>query len=161
MVNHARFGPTQTLLAYPARYRWLLRLPLPSRFRRDMAFCAGWFLQTNTFASTARACATIRSLRTSWCAPFSRPPPRPAEILGEPVDSRWKVIAEKLHILQPDDHGIVPEFDGYAGETIKQADIRARLLPTWAGSPGENLFTKTWPTTAGVVIPTARLCPAR
>jgi trehalose/maltose hydrolase-like predicted phosphorylase len=52
-----------------------------------------------------------------------------AKILGEEADPLWKIAAERLHILKPDPEGLIPEFEGYAGETVKQADVILAFYP--------------------------------
>ncbi len=52
-----------------------------------------------------------------------------ATLLGEPSNAQWSAIGESLHLLGPDENGIVPEFAGYAGETVKQADVALAFYP--------------------------------
>jgi trehalose/maltose hydrolase-like predicted phosphorylase len=58
-----------------------------------------------------------------------------ASILDKPLDPRWKTVGENLCILGPDENGIVPEFKGYEGETIKQADVALAFYPLGLALP--------------------------
>jgi hypothetical protein len=51
-----------------------------------------------------------------------------AEWLGEKAPSRWREVADGLVILLPDANGVIPEYRGYTGHDIKQADL---ILAFW------------------------------
>ena len=48
-----------------------------------------------------------------------------ATVLGEPVPAAWTTVADGLTATMPFDrqNGIYQEFDGYAGDQVKQADV--------------------------------------
>jgi trehalose/maltose hydrolase-like predicted phosphorylase len=50
-----------------------------------------------------------------------------ATILGEPVDSKWVEVSEKLVIHT--ENGITQNYKGYKGQTIKQADVNLLAYP--------------------------------
>lgn len=50
-----------------------------------------------------------------------------AKILNFPIDSKWQEVADKIRILKKD--GITMEYDGYSGQTIKQADANLLAYP--------------------------------
>jgi trehalose/maltose hydrolase-like predicted phosphorylase len=54
---------------------------------------------------------------------------RAAEILGEPQPASWREIAEKIHVPYDPATGTHLEFDGYAGEITKQADVELLAFP--------------------------------
>lgn len=64
-----------------------------------------------------------------------------AHILGEPSEDLWREVSENLVTPGPDDQGIVPEFEGYAGETVKQADVALAFYPLGLDLP-ENIIRK-------------------
>ena len=47
---------------------------------------------------------------------------------SEPVEAKWKAVATSLRILQRED-GVTDEFEGYAGQTVKQADVNLLAYP--------------------------------
>ncbi|AWW41663.1 haloacid dehalogenase [Streptomyces cadmiisoli] len=52
-----------------------------------------------------------------------------AALLGEPSDPRWEVVAAGLVVPFDERRGIHPEFTGYAGQLIKQADVVMLAYP--------------------------------
>ncbi len=50
-----------------------------------------------------------------------------ATILGEPIDSKWVEVSEKLVIHT--ENGITQNYKGYKGQTIKQADVNLLAYP--------------------------------
>jgi trehalose/maltose hydrolase-like predicted phosphorylase len=50
-----------------------------------------------------------------------------ATILGEPIDSKWVEVSEKLVIHA--ENGITQNYKGYKGQTIKQADVNLLAYP--------------------------------
>ncbi|MEU7429905.1 glycosyl hydrolase family 65 protein [Streptomyces sioyaensis] len=52
-----------------------------------------------------------------------------AELLGEPADPRWARTADGLVVLFDQERGVHPEFDGYDGRLIKQADVVMLAYP--------------------------------
>ncbi|MFJ1768081.1 glycosyl hydrolase family 65 protein [Amycolatopsis sp. NPDC088138] len=62
---------------------------------------------------------------------------RAAGIVGRPADPAWGKVADGLKIPVDAGANIHPEFDGYAGQTVKQADVTLLQYP-WAVpmSPG-------------------------
>ncbi|WP_431875353.1 glycosyl hydrolase family 65 protein [Amycolatopsis sacchari] len=56
---------------------------------------------------------------------------RAAGIVGRPADPAWARVADGLKIPADPVNNIHPEFDGYAGQTIKQADVTLLQYP-WA-----------------------------
>ncbi|MEU6578396.1 glycosyl hydrolase family 65 protein [Streptomyces sp. NPDC046805] len=52
-----------------------------------------------------------------------------AEVLGEPADPAWREVAEGLVVPFDEQLGVHPEFAGYAGQTIKQADVVMLAYP--------------------------------
>lgn len=50
-----------------------------------------------------------------------------ATILNEPIDPKWKTVAEKLKIHSKD--GITQNYSGYDGQMIKQADVNLLAYP--------------------------------
>jgi trehalose/maltose hydrolase-like predicted phosphorylase len=62
--------------------------------------------------------STIESLKNTIKA---------ATILGEPVDSKWVEVSEKLVIHT--ENGITQNYKGYKGQTIKQADVNLLAYP--------------------------------
>jgi hypothetical protein len=51
-----------------------------------------------------------------------------AQILGHDSPARWSEVAEGLMILAPGADGVIPEYAGYSGHDIKQADL---ILAFW------------------------------
>ncbi|AVH60605.1 MULTISPECIES: glycosyl hydrolase family 65 protein [Streptomyces] len=54
---------------------------------------------------------------------------RAAERLGQPADPRWTDVADRLVIPFDQAQGIHPEFTGYEGQRIKQADVVMLAYP--------------------------------
>jgi trehalose/maltose hydrolase-like predicted phosphorylase len=54
---------------------------------------------------------------------------RVAALTGHPADPRWAQVADQLRIPYDAALGVHPEFDGYHGETIKQADVTLLAYP--------------------------------
>ncbi|MEU1417283.1 glycosyl hydrolase family 65 protein [Streptomyces sp. NPDC005731] len=52
-----------------------------------------------------------------------------AEALGEVADLRWAAVANRIVVPFDEVRGVHPEFDGYAGRTIKQADVVMLAYP--------------------------------
>jgi trehalose/maltose hydrolase-like predicted phosphorylase len=52
-----------------------------------------------------------------------------ASILGVPADPAWTTVANGLKIPVDPTTGIHPEYDGYSGQTIKQADVTLLQYP--------------------------------
>lgn len=50
-----------------------------------------------------------------------------AGILGMPANPNWKLVADGLRIIPK--NGITMEYDGYAGEMIKQTDVNLLAYP--------------------------------
>lgn len=49
-------------------------------------------------------------------------------LCGEPIPALWREVADKLRILRGED-GVTLEFEGYAGQMIKQADVNLLAYP--------------------------------
>ncbi len=62
-----------------------------------------------------------------------------AEILGRTPEPEWKDVAEGLFIQSPDDDGVVPEYTGYNGHAIKQADAILAFFPLDHRLPAEQV----------------------
>ncbi|MBM9503472.1 ricin-type beta-trefoil lectin domain protein [Actinacidiphila acididurans] len=54
-----------------------------------------------------------------------------AGILGKPADPAWSTVADGLKIPVDTTAGIHPEFQGYSGQQVKQADVTLLQYP-WA-----------------------------
>jgi trehalose/maltose hydrolase-like predicted phosphorylase len=54
-----------------------------------------------------------------------------ASVLGVPADPAWSTVADGLKIPVDSTTGIHPEYDGYSGQTVKQADVTLLQYP-WA-----------------------------
>ncbi len=52
-----------------------------------------------------------------------------AGILGHPFPPLWGEVAEKLFLQQPGMDGVIPEYTGYNGHPIKQADVILAFFP--------------------------------
>lgn len=52
-----------------------------------------------------------------------------AELLGHEAPHQWRETADSLVILPAGSDGVIPEYLGYAGETIKQADLILSFFP--------------------------------
>jgi trehalose/maltose hydrolase-like predicted phosphorylase len=46
-----------------------------------------------------------------------------AGLIGETAPSEWATVQREIFVPQPGKNGIIPEFAGYRGEAIKQADV--------------------------------------
>lgn len=64
-----------------------------------------------------------------------------AQILGLPSPAEWKDVAEGLVILKPDENGVIPEYEGYSGHLIKQADTILAFYPFELEVP-EEIFRR-------------------
>lgn len=65
-----------------------------------------------------------------------------AHILGHPVSPEWSEIAERLLILPPAANGVIPEYAGYTGHLIKQADTILAFYPLEL-NPGKESLVRT------------------
>ncbi|MFI6929652.1 glycosyl hydrolase family 65 protein [Streptomyces sp. NPDC050287] len=54
---------------------------------------------------------------------------RAAQLVGRTADPAWKKVADGLKIPVDTKNNIHPEFDGYDGQTVKQADITLLQYP--------------------------------
>src|SRR4051794_40904969 len=54
---------------------------------------------------------------------------RVAAILGKPAPSIWTGVADNLRVLFDSANGIHPEYQGYPGDTVKQADVTLLSYP--------------------------------
>jgi len=54
---------------------------------------------------------------------------RAAGMLGKPADARWTAVANGLPVLLDPATLIRPEFEGYAGDQVKQADVVMLTYP--------------------------------
>jgi trehalose/maltose hydrolase-like predicted phosphorylase len=61
-----------------------------------------------------------------------------AGILGRPADPAWSKVADGLKIPVDTTKNIHPEYEGYSGQTIKQADVTMLQYP-WAVSMPADL----------------------
>jgi hypothetical protein len=52
-----------------------------------------------------------------------------ARQLGQSAPALWREVADRLVILTPGDDGIIPEYRGYNGHNIKQADLILAFYP--------------------------------
>ena len=52
-----------------------------------------------------------------------------ASVLGVPADPAWTTVANGLKIPVDPTTGIHPEYDGYSGQTVKQADVTLLQYP--------------------------------
>lgn len=73
---------------------------------------------------------TNLAFRTSLRAALSA-----AQALGLDAPSLWSEVAEGLVILAPGPDGIIPEYLGYSGHDIKQADLILAFWPLKADFP--------------------------
>ena len=51
-----------------------------------------------------------------------------AAVCGRPADPMWKTVADNLRFITMD-NGVTAEYDGYAGQMIKQADVNLLAYP--------------------------------
>jgi trehalose/maltose hydrolase-like predicted phosphorylase len=65
-----------------------------------------------------------------------------AQLVGQPVPPLWIEVAENLLILPPGKDGVIPEYAGYAGHKIKQADTILAFYPL-QHDPGQDTLQKT------------------
>ena len=65
----------------------------------------------NSAYTNASAAITLRIATTA------------AGLVGAPVDPQWARVADALRVPFDPATGVHPEFDGYSGDTIKQADV--------------------------------------
>src|SRR3954471_19469405 len=54
---------------------------------------------------------------------------RVAAIVGKPVPPTWTDVADNLRVLFDSTTGIHPEYQGYPGDTVKQADVTLLSYP--------------------------------
>lgn len=52
-----------------------------------------------------------------------------ADVLGVKANQQWKKVGDNLFLVQPDAYGIIPEYSGYNGHGIKQADVILTFYP--------------------------------
>ena len=52
-----------------------------------------------------------------------------AGILGLETDEQWKAVGDRIFLLPPNENGIIPEYKGYNGHGIKQADVILAFYP--------------------------------
>jgi hypothetical protein len=52
-----------------------------------------------------------------------------AKLLGKEAPALWGEVAERLFIQRPGKDGVIPEYTGYAGHDIKQADTILAFFP--------------------------------
>jgi trehalose/maltose hydrolase-like predicted phosphorylase len=57
--------------------------------------------------------------------------------LGQEAPARWSEVAEGLVVLPPGPDGIIPEYAGYSGHPIKQADLILAFWPLEVSYPEE------------------------
>ena len=46
-----------------------------------------------------------------------------AQLIGQPADPRWTTVANGLRVLFDATRNVHPEFEGYSGDLVKQADV--------------------------------------
>jgi trehalose/maltose hydrolase-like predicted phosphorylase len=63
-----------------------------------------------------------------------------AEILGVTPRPCWKDIAEHVFFVAADAQGIIPEYSGYAGDHIKQADVILAFYPLEFPAEAETII---------------------
>lgn len=54
---------------------------------------------------------------------------RAAGLVGRPASPRWAAVADKLRVLFDGTLGIHPEYQGYPGDAVKQADVTLLAYP--------------------------------
>lgn len=52
-----------------------------------------------------------------------------ARRIGESASPLWREVADGLVLLPPDAEGVIPEYQGYSGHQIKQADLLLSFFP--------------------------------
>lgn len=52
-----------------------------------------------------------------------------SDILGKEAKELWKELIDRIYLLSPDANGIIPEYKGYYGAGIKQADLLLAFYP--------------------------------
>ena len=83
-----------------------------------------------------------------------------ATLLGEPGNAEWPAIGENLHLLGPDENGIIPEFEGYAGKrSSKRISLWHFIL--WGWRCRRTSCAGIWSITASVAIRSGRSWPRR
>jgi len=60
-----------------------------------------------------------------------------AKRLGRVAPPRWKEVADGLFILPPGPDGVIPEYRGYSGHEIKQADVILSFYPLGHDAPDD------------------------
>lgn len=63
-----------------------------------------------------------------------------AAVLGRDAPRLCGEVADGLVLLAPDADGIIPEYDGYAGQTIKQADLILSFFPLQLKATPEEIL---------------------
>ncbi len=65
---------------------------------------------------------------------------RAAALVGKPANPAWAKVADGLPVLLDPATNVRPEFEGYTGDTIKQADVVMLTYPwEWAEPPTVGL----------------------
>jgi len=64
-----------------------------------------------------------------------------AQILGQDAPKLWSEVAEGLVVLAPGPDGIIPEYAGYSGHPIKQADVILAFWPLETEFPDNVMRT--------------------
>lgn len=62
-----------------------------------------------------------------------------AHILRKNDDPRWAEVADRLVVLPAGPDGVIPEYDGYRGHEIKQADLILAFFPLGLPLPPEQI----------------------
>lgn len=52
-----------------------------------------------------------------------------AEIIGAQAGEKWSDVRDRMYLPTPDAYGIIPEYRGYIGHGIKQADVILAFYP--------------------------------
>jgi len=62
--------------------------------------------------------------------------------VDKPAEAAWSDVAENLVVLPAGPDGVIPEYDGYSGHKIKQADTILAFYPL-QHDPGKAVVSKT------------------
>jgi trehalose/maltose hydrolase-like predicted phosphorylase len=65
-----------------------------------------------------------------------------ARMTGQPVPPEWNEVAQGIVVLPAGADGVIPEYDGYSGHKIKQADTILAFYPL-NHNPGLDITKKT------------------
>jgi len=65
-----------------------------------------------------------------------------ARVVDKPAEAAWSDVAENLVVLPAGPDGVIPEYDGYSGHKIKQADTILAFYPL-QHDPGKEVVSKT------------------